>query len=466
MRDYRSLSLWHDSLPEPITPRPALSGPLAVDVAIVGAGYTGLWTAYYLAKADPHLRIAVLEKEVAGFGASGRNGGWCSAFFPASWDKIAREAGGALERDRGRQAAVALQRAMFATVDEVGRVVDAEGIDARYHKGGALILAMNEAQVASLQQELVEEREWGFGEDDYRWLSAEEARQRVRVEGALGAHYTPHCAAVDPARLVRGLADVVERLGVHIYEQTPVLALGGRYAQTPSGAVAADVVVRATEGYTPELPQYHRDLIPLYSLMIATEPLSDELWQRIGWADRECLGDGRHLIIYAQRTADGRIAMGGRGAPYHIGSRVRDDFDRDETIFGRVHASLLGLFPFLKDVRITHQWGGPIGIPRDWCSSVGYYRAEGYAWAGGYVGDGVGTSNLAGRTLADLILGRESDLVRLPWVNRRTRAWEPEPLRWIAVNTALQLMDAADREERRTGRPSRLGTAIDTLIGA
>lgn len=466
MKDYRTLSLWHDGLPEPIVPRPQLEGPQAVDVAIVGAGYTGLWAAYYLAKADPHLRIAVLEKEVAGFGASGRNGGWCSSFFPASWDTIARARDREGERDRGREAAVALQRAMFETVDEVGRVAAEEGIDARFHKGGALTLAMNQAQLTRLREELDEQRAWGFGEEDYAWLDAGEARRRVHVDGALGAHYAPHCAALDPARLARGLADTVERLGVKLYEQTPVLALGGRYAQTPNGAVAADVVVRATEGYTPELPQYHRELVPLYSLMIATEPLPDAMWERLGWAGRECLGDGRHLIIYAQRTADGRIAMGGRGAPYHFRSRVRDAFDRDQRIFSRVEASLLGLFPFLRATRITHRWGGPIGVPRDWYSSVGYDMASGYAWAGGYVGDGVGTSNLAGRTLADLVLGRDTDLIRLPWVNRRPRPWEPEPLRWVAVNGALRLMDLADAQERRTGRPSRLGTAIDTLIGA
>ena len=457
MRDYRSLSLWHDLLPEPIEPRPSLSGRQAYDVAIVGGGYTGLWTAYYLARADPHLRICLLEKEVCGFGASGRNGGWCSAHFPASLAKMAASS--------SREAAIAQIRELCATIDEVGRVIAEESIDASWQKGGTLRVAMNAAQLEGLRRKLADQRDWGFGEEDYVWLSAEETRARVNVEGALAGHYTPHCAAFDPARLAVGLTRVVERLGVKVFEQSPALDFGERRVELASGSVSADVVVLAMEAYASAFPRWHRELVPLYSLMVATEPLSERQLERLVWENRECLTDGRHLIIYLQRTADGRIAIGGRGAPYHFGSRVLDSFDGDPGLFRHLRETLLTLFPALGDVAFTHSWGGPIGVPRDWYSSVAYDRASGYARAGGYVGNGVGITNLAGRTLRDLVLGVDSDIVRLPWVARRSPQWEPEPWRWLAINSALRLMDVSDTEERLTTRPSRLAGVVDKLVG-
>ncbi len=456
-RDYRSVSMWLDGVPGELEPRPALSGSTVVDVAVVGAGYTGLWTAYYLTKADPSLRIAVLEKEIAGFGASGRNGGWCSSFFAASPGTIADEF--------GREAAIAMQRAMFATVDEVGRVVEDEGIDARYHKGGTLTLATSEAQLLRLRAEIDHEREWGFGESDYAYLSADETAARIRVEGCLGAMYSPHCACVDPARLARGLADVVERLGVTVYEQTPALALTPHKVPTPGGTVTADVVVNALEGYVAALPGHARDMVPLYSVMIATEPLSRSFWDEVGWSGREVFGDERHLLIYCMRTEDDRIAIGGRGAPYHFGSKIRDDYDLAPKVFGELHGVLKALFPALGGARVTHTWGGCLGVPRDWFTTVGYDKEKGMAWAGGYVGDGVSTTNLAGRTLAELIAGADHGLAGLPWVGHASPPWEPEPLRWLGVNLSLAMMGSADRVEARTGRPSKRADLTARLVG-
>jgi glycine/D-amino acid oxidase-like deaminating enzyme len=204
---------------------------------------------------------------------------------------------------------------------------------------------------------------------------------------------------------------------------------------------------------------------PVYSLMIATAPLPDAVWQEIGLADRPTFGDLRHLIIYGQRTADGRLAFGGRGAPYHLGSAVRPSFDRAPAVFAALRHTLAELFPVLGDVPVTHSWGGPIGIPRDWCASVGVDAATGLAWAGGYVGDGVATTNLAGRTLADLITGRKTEITRLPWVGHRSPRWEPEPLRWLGMNAGLQAMSYADKREVRTGRPSRAAAFMGRFLG-
>ncbi len=455
--DYRALSLWMSTVEDDLGPRPSLPGSTSVDVAIVGAGYTGLWTAYYLAVADPSLRIAVLEAEIAGFGASGRNGGWCSALFPLSVPSLARR--------YGRERAVALQRAMHATVDEVGRVAAAEGIECHFAKGGTVALARTPVQLDRARSEVAEAREFGFGPDDLELLGAEEARARCGATDVLGGTYSPHCAAIHPARLVRGLARAVERRGVRIYERTPALALLPRAVETGHGTVRADVVVRATEGYTPRLRGLRRVLAPVYSLMIATEPLPSSVWASVGLGARETFTDYRHLIIYGQRTADDRLAFGGRGAPYHFGSTIRPSFDRDPRVHRELAKVLRELFPAIGDPVVTHAWGGPLGVPRDWCASVRYDRSTGLASAGGYVGDGVGTANLAGRTLADLITGASSDLARLPWVGHRSRNWEPEPLRWLGVNAGLRLMTGADAAEGRTGRPSKRAALFGRLIG-
>jgi glycine/D-amino acid oxidase-like deaminating enzyme len=456
--EYRRLSFWHETAPGTLEPGEPLPGDLDADVAIAGAGYTGLWTAYYLSRADPGLRIAVCERDIAGFGASGRNGGWCSALFPASLGK--------LERMAGRDAAIAMYRAMQATVDEVGRVTTAEGIDCHWARGGTVQLARSATQLERAREEVAEERSFGFGEEDLRLLSAAEARDLAAASGVLGGTFTPHCAAIHPSRLARELAEVVRRRGVSLFERTPVLRLSPRRLVTGTGTVRARYVIRATEGYTPVLPGLHRALAPVYSLMIATAPLPEETWAEIGLAGRPTFNDLRHLVIYGQRTADGRLAFGGRGAPYHFGSAVRPSFDRVPAVFNALRRTLAELFPVLGDVKVTHGWGGPLGVPRDWCASVGLDRSTGLGWAGGYVGDGVATTNLAGRTLADLITGTDSEITRLPWVGHRSPRWEPEPLRWLGVNAGLQAMSWADREEAWTGRPSRAAQVAGGFLGS
>lgn len=457
MSDYGRYSLWLDSLSEDLEPRPALGSDTEADIAIVGAGYTGLWTAYYLLKRKPELKVAIVEQEIAGFGASGRNGGWCSALFAASLDKI--------EKLYDREQALAMQYAMFGTVDEVGAVCRDEGIDADFHKGGTLTLVTSPTQEDRVRGHIEEARSWGFGEEHYRWLDEGETRTRMNVEGCTGSVFTPHCARVHPAKLARGLAEVVEGLGARIYERTRAFDIKPGSVTTPGGRLRARTIVRATEGYTARLPRMRRDLVPLYSLMIATEPLPTETWAAIGWEGSETIHDGRHLLIYAQRTADGRIAIGGRGAPYRYGSRIDDSFDEGAPIHEALHKTLVALFPAVADAAITHRWGGSLGVPRDWFSSVGYDRKTGIAWAGGYVGDGVSTTNLAGRTLRDLIVGRETELTRLPWVNHASRRWEPEPLRWAGINLALKLMASADRQEERTGRTTKRGDLLIKLLG-
>ena len=471
MSDYRELSLWFDQVAEagdPLTPRPALDGDLEADVCIVGAGLTGLWTAYYLLKADPARRVVLLEAQIAGFGASGRNGGWCSALFPVSIRALARR--------YGREPALAMRQAMNDTVDEVGRVVAEQQLDCHWSKGGTLGLARDEVQLNRIRAEVEIDADAG-GVDGYTLLSAAEASARIGVSKVLGASFTPHCARVQPGLLVRGLARAVERLGGTILEQTPALEIrprigtGDPCVATARGVVTARFVIRATEAWTSTLPGSERAVIPVYSLMVATEPLPDSFWDGsgadlpAGLSNGETFSDSRHLLIYGQRTADNRLAFGGRGAPYHYGSRIEPGFDRSEPVFAALRSTLNELFPGLRGHTFSHSWGGPLGIARDWHASVGLDADSGIGWAGGYVGDGLSTTNLSGRTLSDLITGRDSELIRLPWVGHRSPRWEPEPFRWLGVNAGLLAMTVADAEERLTRRSSLAARVMAPFIG-
>jgi glycine/D-amino acid oxidase-like deaminating enzyme len=439
--DYRALSFWHESVPDDLTPRAGLAGDIRADVAIVGGGLTGLWTAYYLLTQSPGLQVAILEKQIAGFGASGRNGGWCSALFPRSTVS--------LEKAHGLDAALALRRAMIATVDEVGRVTNAEGIDCDFAKGGTIAFARSAVQAKAADAEVAEARHYGVDPLERRETSV----------------FDPNCARVHPAKLVRGLARAVERLGGTIFEETEVLDWAPHSVRTARGTVTADHVIVATEGYGATLPQTRRSILPLYSLMIATEPLPDDLWNEIGIAHGQTFTDYRHLLIYGQRTAGNRFAFGGRGARYHWGSAIRPGYDHAPRVFEHLHRALGDLFPVARDAAVTHRWGGPLGVPRDWHAAVRYDVATSIGTAGGYVGDGLSTTNLAGRTLADLVLRRDTELTRLPWVGHRSPDWEPEPLRFVGANLGMLAMEAADIEERATSRASIAAKVMGPLTG-
>ena len=454
---YRSRSLWLDNHPGALEPRAPLSGDTEVDVAIVGAGYTGLWTAYYLLQLDQTLRVLVLDKEIVGFGASGRNGGWCIGELAAGPERH--------EMVAGNDAARRFLRELHKSVDEVGLVSEREGIDCHYAKGGTVSLARNRAQL-SRQAEEVEHLQKAFGltDDDLRLLGTDEARAHLDATGVMGGLYFTHTAALHPARLVRGLGEAVERHGATIAEQTTAKLIEPGRVLTDRGMVRADVVVRATEGYTATLSGQARALAPLYSLMVATEPLGVDAWAEIGLAERQTFADDRHMVIYGQRTADGRIAFGGRGAPYGFRSRIDPAIERRSHIHDRIVETLIDLLPQLAGVEISHRWGGVLGVPRDWFPSVGLHRRSGIAWAGGYVGEGVAAANLAGRTLAELITGMDSPRIDLPWVGHRSRDWEPEPLRWLAINGALRVMGLADRSEARAAQQSRLAKGMWRLL--
>ena len=444
-------SFWFDSLDQPPVAEPPESLPHQVDVAIVGAGYTGLWTAYYLKQQRPDLDIAVFEAMTVGFGASGRNGGWCMGLAWGIEELLAKP---------GRQqAGIDLLNAMHDTVDEVGRICQAEDIDCHYAKGGTLTVATLPFRVESMKARVAHLHALGYTDEDYVWLPEEEARRRIGSRLNFGAAYTRHCAAIHPARLVRGLGVTVRRKGVRIFELTPVLDLAAGRVQTERGTVRADVVLRATEGYTESLPSQSRQIMPLYSMMVATEPLPESVWEEIGLGRRETFGDGRRIVIYGQRTLDDRLAFGGR-AGYYFGSERKPVIDPADPMLDRVESNLRDFFPALEGHAITHRWGGLRGAPRHFRPSVSFDRGAGIGVAGGYVGEGVGASNLAGRVLTDLVLGRDTALTRLAWVDDTAGRWEPEPIRWLGARMLQYSGDRADRAEFRSGRPSKFWNGI------
>ena len=451
------VSFWYRDIGGLPAPRPGLSGDTSADVCIVGAGYTGLWTAWYLKQAAPELKIIVVERHFAGFGASGRNGGWLTGGFAWSQEKYAASAGPEPVR--------ALVRAMNGTVEEVIRVARAEGIDADILPTDELMVATNPAQFERLTAEVAHRRYWGE-EDRVFAIGADQAMARVAVPGILGGMLVKGVARVQPAKLVRGLAAAVERLGVTIAEGTEVTAIAPGCVTTTRGQVRAARILRCTEGFTATLPGLKRDWLPLNSAQIVTAPLPPETWARIGWQGHEIFGDFKNAYCYCQRTREGRITVGARGVPYRYGSSLDRSGAPDSVTIARLIAILHRHFPAARDAAIDHAWCGVLGVPRDWCATVGLDPVTGIGWAGGYVGVGVSTSNLAGRTLADLALDRATGLTALPWVNRRVRKWEPEPLRWLGVHGMYGLLNAADRrDEASGGPPSRLAALGNWLTG-
>jgi len=446
-RDYRQTSFWLASTTDNLTARKPLEGHLSVDVAILGGGYSGLWTAYYLLRDNPGMEVAVLEKDICGFGASGRNGGWCSVRFPVDAD--------ALERRVGAERARRTILAMHDSADEVGRVAAIEGIDAHYRNTGVLSLARGDAQLPAIHEVFNTYERLGLGSEN-RLLSASEAYELIHATNVSGALLSSRGASVHPGNLVRGLARAIEKRGGVIYEGSQVVKItSGERASlaTASGSlVARRAIVAAGEAYLTQLSPFKRGLLPMSSMIVVTEPLTTAQWEEIGWQGGQSVGSQSNTKNYLTRTLDGRILFGSRGAPYHFGSNVPDSSLADERTYAKMRCTLREWFPVLEQVRFTHAWGGYLGVTRDWMPTVNYDAPSKLARLYGYTGRGVSTTNLAARLVAGLISGRASGLEDLPMHRPDSPMWELEPLRWAAVRyvqNAFARIDEAEIAQRR-----------------
>jgi glycine/D-amino acid oxidase-like deaminating enzyme len=441
-----------------IPTRDPLPGSMKADVAIVGAGYTGLWTAYELLRSSPGMKVVVLDAKFVGYGPSGRNGGAAISQIVGSRDFWAKRG--------GHEGAIGMERAVQAGVDEIGKAVEREGIDCAFAKNGVLMLARTPLEARLFRESVEEDRHWGFGPEDTVYLDQEQASARIRAHNLLGAKYNSHCASINPAKLVQGLAEAVERLGGTIYEQTKVQSIEPRRAVTERGTVEAGYVIRATEAYTGWLQGHKRAIVPVHTTMIATEPISDALWSEIGWEKRETVL-AEHPFLHLQHTADHRITIGGDDpkVPYRFGSGTSTDAQPPQDLQQHYYQQLVKLFPALRGIKIAHSWSGIFGAPRDWAPSVGVSHETGLGWAGGYVGEGVVPSNMAGRTLRDLILKQDTEMTRLPWVRSHPRNWEPEPIRAVGSAAIFAGRLYGERQQVRRGKPSRLLETANRLAG-
>ncbi|MBW3620378.1 MAG: FAD-binding oxidoreductase [Actinobacteria bacterium] len=453
-----TVSYWLADAEDGRSPRAPLDGDRSADVVVVGGGFTGLWTAWELLRREPSLDVVVLEAETVGFGASGRNGGWCSPGLGVSVAELARRT----SPETARWTVEVLR----ATVDEVGRLTAEAGLDIGFRKGGILRVARGPHEVPSMHATLDDLAALGLaGGCDV--LSPSALAERVHVAGALGALWDPHGAVLHPGRLVRGLARLVEDAGGTVHEGTTVERVepGAHPAVvTPQGRVRASTVVLATEAWLSQLPGWTREVLPVYSLVVLTEPVPDELADRIGWKGDECLSSHRATVDYLSRTPDGRILFGGRGAPYHFGSAIDPAYDTHEETHAMLRRMLVDWFPDLGDIRFDAAWGGALGMPRDFMPSMWHDPATGIAAAYGYTGQGVTTARLSGRVLTDLILDGETPLADLPMVGHRPRRWEPEPLRWLGARLVQRGLQAVDDRAERTGEPPTGRTLAERLI--
>jgi len=459
MKDYSKYSFWLETAGDSLIPRPALQRSSEVDIAILGGGYSGLWTAYYLLRANPGLCIAILEKEIVGFGASGRNGGWCSSRFPVTPV--------VLQERYGADAARNLLLAMFDAVDEVGRICVEEGIAADYRKGGILSLARGAQQIPFIRASYTAYSRLSLG-DHFQLLSAAECRERVKATNVHGGLYTPEGASLHPGKLVRGLAAAVEKRGGVIYENTDVTNVcpgpSARLITLAGELRATRAIILAGEAYLTRLRKFHRALLPMYSLISLTEPLTPAQWADVGWQNHESLASNRFTVDYLTRTADGRILFGSRGAPYVFGSRISDEQDVHEPTHARVHKAVVEWFPSLQGIQFTHNWGGPVGVPRDWMPTVRFDPASRLGIISGYTGQGVATSNMAGRLLAALVAASSSALEKLPLAQHRSPNWEMEPLRWLVVTYMQKAFQRID-DALEAGKPRPLDAKIAEKLG-
>ena len=435
-------SLWRNQ--GSITARDCVKAANSFDVAIIGGGFSGLWSAYHLKQLQPSLKIAIFEQKYVGYGASGRNGGWASAEYPTSNSRLVKE--------HGVQTYKNLRKSLIESIDEIGQIAKSNAWQIEYAKGGALVFATNKAQLTRISSEI---------DDEHKFLTKDQASELLNVANIKGGIYTPHCAALNPFNLTQSLAKYLESIGVKIFEESKVEEISDKSLLVNGHRIGCQISIRATEAFTAR-KWIANQQIPIYSLMIATERLPSEILTQIRNSQRATFQEACNLITYAQITGDNRLAIGGRGSRYKLFSHLSERSETDVRMHSALEKRAVKWFPQLQSVNFEYRWGGPIALTRRWQSYINYNPITGQAAIGGYVGDGVTLSYLVAKTLAQIIDGQKTP--DLPFVNQRIGRWEPEPIRYLAVNAGFKATVVADFEERITGRPSLIAAVVDPLI--
>ena len=434
MKDYSDKSFWL-AVYGPYTPNPPVKGDLKVDVAIIGGGFTGLSTAYHLRRDNPGMKVAVLEAEVVGYGASGRNGGFSMTLFglePAVTKALF-----------GQQRTVEAHRYMERAVDYVDALVKEHKIQSDYWFPGFLRAATTPGYVKRIQHDL--EILTSMGITGIEWIDAEKIRAEVDSPLFLGGWWEPRCGLLDPAKQARELKRIAIQSGAEVYEETPVTDIKreGKFTlKTPSGAVTADKIVFATNAYSHLIPGLRSKQVPAFTHMVVTEPLTEKQLKTIGWKNRQGIEDARNLVHYFRLTIDNRIAMGGSDVSISYGRDMERDLN--PRTFADLERDVVRLFPSLKGIQFTHRWGGPVSVPMDMAPAIGFLGDARAVYSLGCVGHGVSMTHLNGWTIADLLLERKSDLTDIWFVNRRMIPWPPEPLRLVASQAIRGYMRVED----------------------
>ncbi|MBP6345454.1 MAG: FAD-dependent oxidoreductase [Neisseriaceae bacterium] len=412
------------------------------DVAIIGGGFTGLWLAYYLKKAQPQLSIALFEAKQIAYGASGRNGGWLSTNLPGVTAQLLKQP------HINAEDIIRLQHHIGTTLSEVAQACQQEGIDCDLHQGGMLTIATNPAQKARLQQLYAHQLACGFTPETLSLLSATEARQRLNSPTVTAALYHHQGARIQPAKLAFGLKATIMGLGVSVFEHMPVTAFDARSVTLPQQTLSVDRVICCTEAYSDRL-LHTRHVMPINSAIIATQVLPDAFWAEAGWQQRELLGDLAHVFMYAQRTADNRIILGGRGSPYRYNAQHAGHGHLHPHTVQMLSQRLQALFPW-QDFHVEHAWCGSLGVTRNWCPTVQYDPHRGVGLIYGFAGHGVAATHLAARTMVDRILDQNSARTSLPWNDFVTPKWPIEPFRWLGIHALYKMLAYADKRERHS----------------
>lgn len=444
MQDLATRSYWLGL--DEYTPDPPLNGDVEADVAIVGGGFTGLWTAYHLLKADPGLTVTVIESAAVGYGASGRNGGFGMTLVHRSLQDLVRHL--------GRERAMAIHRAAETAVHAIQEVCDQESIDADLMPNGLLTVSNTPLQDEHIQREAALAHDLGI--EDMRLLDRDEIQGRVHSETFRCALEERTCVLVNPARLVRGLKDAVIRAGGRVFEQTPMEELKqserGVLIRTPHGRLRAKRALLATNAYSGSIPEFRDRVTPFYSYILLSEPLTDEQWSRVGWEGREGMEDRRTFLHYFRPTVDGRIMWAGRDAPYRPDG-PDPKYDKDERVFRRLEKTFAWTFPQLSDVKFEHKWGGPVGVTSTFLPGAGWLEGHRVAYAFGFNGHGVAITCLTAMAVRDLMVDRDTEFSRLALVGKKPASMGPRLIRDPIVRSVAdyqQRRDDAGREIKQS----------------
>jgi putative aminophosphonate oxidoreductase len=448
-------SLWLEEALGGAEVAPRLAGEERADVCIVGGGYTGLWTAVRLKEHDPALDVVLVEADVCGGGASGRNGG----FVLSWWAKF-----GSLKKVCGGEEAVRLARASAQAVDGIGAFCSEHAIDAHYRRDGWLWAATSRAQLGAWEETL--EAIAGYGQEPFERLEPDEAACRTGEATHLGGVYEPTAATVQPALLARGLRRVATERGVRIFERSPITKLERSRPPrvvTAQGVVSASKVVLALNAWAAALPELRRFLVVIASDVVATAPAPDRL-EAIGWNDGMCISDSRMLVNYYRNTLDGRLVFGRGGGKLAFGGKVGTAFDGASPRAATVTESMRALYPSLRDVPVTHNWQGP--IDRTQIGLPFFSRLNGredVLYGVGYSGNGVGPAYLGGRILASLALGLDDEWSRAGLAREPAGRFPPEPVRYLGGRLVRSAVERKEDAEDRGKRADRLTLLLADL---